>query len=184
MTDSNTSSTNVVVGKVKKSKKRLTITLSVVVLLIVIVIMLISWFVVSRSNSNKIKTSLSKAQIYNNQHLPNLALGQLGQIQGLKMNTTDQEAVLIDKLAAYTELNDYTNSLKYAEQAYNLAPANLSLLSTIAQLAQSNNDTKTAIKYYQKLVVAMGQIPAKERSFTYNADLGQIQAQIKELSNP
>jgi len=126
---------------------------------------------------------LLKAQIYNNQHLPNLALDQLAQIQGLKMNINDQEIVLTDKMASYTELNDYANSLKYAKQAYALVPSDTSLLATIAQLAQSNNDTKTAIIYYKKLVTVMENIPTKERSFTYNADLGEIQTQLKELSN-
>jgi len=181
MTDIDTSSAKIVVDKANIPSKKLTITLGAVVLLIVII--LISWFAVNRSNSNKIKLSLSKAQIYNNQHLPNLALNQLGQIQGLKMNITDQEVVLTDKMASYTELNDYAASLKYAEQAYNLIPSNTSLLSTIAQLAQSNNDTKTATIYYEKLITVMGKIPTKERSFTYNADLAEIQAQIKELSN-
>jgi tetratricopeptide (TPR) repeat protein len=184
MSDNDTSSANTVVSGDKGLNKRFTpLTIVVFVAILLIIIVLISRFAVDRSRTNKVKTALASAQIDNAHNLPNMALGQLNQISGIKLNTSDQLDVLMDKVSSYSELGEYAASIENAEQAYKLAPGNISLLTTIAEQAQSNNQTQIAITYYQKLITAMGNIPNGKRSITYNADLAQVQAQLKELSN-
>jgi tetratricopeptide (TPR) repeat protein len=184
MSDNDTGSVNAVISKTNSANKRFTpLTITLFVIALLIVGLLIARFVTDKSNSNKVKTALANAQIYNGHNQPQMALDQLNQIQGIKIDTSDQETVLAVKVSAYSELNDYTQALENAEKAYKLVPTDVSLLSGIAQLAQSNNDTRTATTYYQKLVVAMGKIPSNQRGITYAANLAEIQAQLKQLSN-
>jgi|GEM_PF-4190871 len=182
MTDSNTSSANIVVSKINKLNNRFTpLTIIVIIVVLVVVVALASRFFIDRSNTKKVQTAILSAQRANNHNQPNIALDQLSQVSGIKMSIDNQESILTSRATAYAGLGDYGSAVKVAEEAYRLVPANNSLLLSIADFAQSNNDPKTEIAYYQKAITAMEKIPTNKRGFTYNSDLSGAQAQLKAL---
>lgn len=182
MSDSDTSSAKVVESKVNQFHRKLTpLTVTFLVVIILIVVLPLSRFAIDRFNSNKVKSALLNAKQANSIDRPNDALSQLAGISSIKLTVTDQENVLIDKMTAYSLLGQYSNALIYGEQASSLTPNNASLLLTVAQLAQTNQQTNTAINYYKKAITIISATPPSKQGLTYKSDLENLQIQLKAL---
>jgi len=181
MSDNDTSSAKVVTSKVNQFNKKLTPLTVAFLVVIIIAALLMSRLAVDRYNSDKVKSALINAKQANSVDKPNVALSQLARISSIKLTPSDQETVFIDKMTAYSLLGQYSKALVYGEQASSFTPSNASLLLTVAQLAQTNQQTNTAINYYKKAIAIFSTSPKNKQGLTYSSDLENLQIQLKAL---